>query len=245
MVPLIPEIDFISVKTFSNLGCKNKLFNPLQCKIDVLLSVILMAIFALKTAVPTQKPMPDFLLQLDRHLFKFINQGLSNPFFDGVMPWMRNPRFWIPLYLFIIVFCIFRYKNQGVILVGMLALAVGFADLTSASLIKKQVQRDRPCRDVVTSRTVISRVPCGTGYSFPSTHATDHFALAIFLCLVFFRKWKWVGIAIIVWAALICFAQVYVGVHFPVDILGGAFYGGLVGWLFFAAFRKWQPGFVA
>nr|WP_294942794.1 phosphatase PAP2 family protein [uncultured Mucilaginibacter sp.] len=189
--------------------------------------------------------MPDFLLQLDRHLFKFINQDLSNAFFDGVMPWMRNPKFWIPSYLFIIVFCILRYKKQGFILVAMLALAVGFADFTSASLIKKQVQRDRPCRDVVTSQTVISRVACGTGYSFPSTHATDHFAMAIFLCLAFFKKWKWVGIVVIFWAALICFAQVYVGVHFPVDVLVGAIYGGLVGCLFFVGFRKLQPDFVA
>jgi membrane-associated phospholipid phosphatase len=189
--------------------------------------------------------MPDFLLQLDRHLFYFINHSLSNAFFDWVMPLMRNPRFWIPLYAFIIAFCVYRYKKQGVILVLMLALAAGFADFTSASLIKKTVQRDRPCRDVVTSQAVISRVPCGTGYSFPSTHATDHFALAVFLCLAFFRKWKWMGIAVIFWAALICFAQVYVGVHFPVDVTAGAIYGGLVGWLFFAGFKKWQPGFVA
>jgi membrane-associated phospholipid phosphatase len=189
--------------------------------------------------------MPDFLLQLDRHLFYFINHHLSNAFFDWIMPLMRNPRFWIPLYIFIIAFSIWRYKKRGAILVLMLALAAGFADFTSASLIKKQVQRDRPCRDAVTSKTVISRVPCGTGYSFPSTHATDHFALAIFLCLAFGRKWKWVIPLAILWAALICFAQIYVGVHFPVDVTAGAIYGGLVGWLFFAGFKKWQPDFVA
>ncbi|MBD1364250.1 phosphatase PAP2 family protein [Mucilaginibacter sp. ZT4R22] len=188
--------------------------------------------------------MPDFLLQLDRHLFYFINHDLSNAFFDWIMPWMRNPKFWVPLYVFIIAFCVYRYKKQGAILVLMLALAAGFADFTSASLIKKTVQRARPCRDVITSQTVISRVPCGTGYSFPSTHATDHFAMAAFLCLAFFRKWKWIGIAVIFWASIICFAQVYVGVHFPVDVTAGAIYGGLVGWLFFAGFKKWQPDFV-
>lgn len=189
--------------------------------------------------------MPDFLLQFDRHLFYFINHDLSNAFFDWIMPWMRNPRFWIPLYVFIIIFCTGKYKKQGITLVIMLALAAGFADFTSATLIKKQVQRLRPCRDEVTSKTVISRVPCGLGYSFPSTHATDHFAMAIFLCLLFYKKWPWIGVAVMLWANVICLAQVYVGVHFPIDVIAGAIYGGLVGWLFAVGFRKLQPGFVA
>jgi membrane-associated phospholipid phosphatase len=181
------------------------------------------------------------LLQLDRYLFHIINHDLSNPFFDWLMPLMRNPKFWIPLYLFIIIFCIWRYKKQGVILVVLLALAVGFADFTSASIIKKNVDRVRPCRDAVVSPTVISRVPCGTGYSFPSTHATDHFAIAVFLSCLFFKRRKWVLPVTLLWAAIICFAQVYVGVHFPLDVICGAIYGALVGWLFAWGFRKLQP----
>lgn len=185
--------------------------------------------------------MLDQLLQLDRHLFHIINHDLSNPFFDWLMPLMRNPKFWIPLYLFIIIFSIWRYKKQGVILIVMLVLAVGFADFTSASIIKKNVDRVRPCRDEVVSPTVISRVPCGTGYSFPSTHATDHFAIAVFLSCLFFKQWKWVLPATLFWAAIICFAQVYVGVHFPLDVTCGAIYGAIVGWLFAWGFRRLQP----
>jgi membrane-associated phospholipid phosphatase len=185
--------------------------------------------------------MLDQLLQLDRHLFHIINHDLSNPFFDWLMPLMRNPKFWIPLYLFIIIFSIWRYKKQGVILIVMLFLAVGFADFTSASIIKKNVDRARPCRDQVVSPTVISRVPCGTGYSFPSTHATDHFAIAVFLSRLFFKRWKWVLPATLLWAAIICFAQVYVGVHFPLDVTCGAIYGALVGCLFAWGFRRLQP----
>jgi membrane-associated phospholipid phosphatase len=189
--------------------------------------------------------MPDFLLQLDRHLFYFINHDLTNAFFDWLMPMMRNPRFWIPLYLFIIGFSVIRYKKTGAILIALLLLSVGFADFTSASIIKKLIQRDRPCRDVVTTQTVISRVSCGTGYSFPSTHATDHFAIAIFLSCIFGKKWRWVWVAAIFWAAVICFAQVYVGVHFPVDVTAGALYGALVGWLFARGFKWLQPRFAA
>ncbi|MDB5008884.1 MAG: superfamily protein [Mucilaginibacter sp.] len=185
--------------------------------------------------------MPDYLLQLDRHLFYFINHDLANPFFDWIMPWLRNPKFWIPLYLFIIIFCIWKYKKQGIIIIVLMALSAGFADFTSASIIKPLVKRARPCRDVLVSKTDIERVDCGTGYSFPSTHATDHFAMALFMILLFYKKWPWIWLWGILWAGTISFAQVYVGVHFPIDVFCGAIYGSLVGWLFAFLFRKLQP----
>ena len=187
--------------------------------------------------------MPDQLLQLDRHLFYLINHDLSNPFFDWVMPLMRNPKVWIPLYVLIVGFCIWQYKKQGAILILMLVLSVGFADFTSARIVKPMVHRVRPCRDPATTGTVISRVDCGSGLSFPSTHATDHFAIAVFLSCMFYKRWKWVIPVAISWAALICFAQVYVGVHFPLDVIAGAIYGALVGWLFARLFRRLQPKF--
>lgn len=187
--------------------------------------------------------MPEFLLNLDRHLFYFINHDLSNPFFDLMMPWLRNPKFWIPLYIFIIGFCLWRYGKTGAIIIILLAATAGFADFTSASIIKYNVKRLRPCRDPVVGVTDITRVPCGTGYSFPSTHATDHFAMAVFLGLVFAKKWRWIWFWVILWAGLISFAQVYVGVHFPVDVTCGAIYGSLVGLLFAYLFKKIQPAF--
>ncbi len=187
--------------------------------------------------------MPDQLLQFDRHLFYFINHDLANPFFDLVMPYLRNPKFWIPLYLFIIGFCVWKFKKQGIIIIILIALSAGFADFTSASLIKPLVKRYRPCRDPVVSKTDIERIPCGTGYSFPSTHATDHFAMAFFMILIFYKKWRWIWLWGILWPGVICFAQVYVGVHFPIDVFCGAIYGMLVGWLFAFLFKKLQPDF--
>jgi membrane-associated phospholipid phosphatase len=182
--------------------------------------------------------MPDQLLQLDRHLFYFINHDLANPFFDLVMPYLRNAKFWIPLYLFIIGFCTWKFKKQGIIIIVLLALSAGFADFTSARMIKPLVKRARPCRDEVVSRTDMERIPCGTGYSFPSTHATDHFAMAFFMILLFYKKWPWIWLWGILWAGTISFAQVYVGVHFPVDVFCGAIYGMLVGWLFSVIYKK-------
>lgn len=187
--------------------------------------------------------MPPELLQLDRDVFYFINHHLSNPFFDWLMPYLRNPRFWIPLYIFIIAFSIYKFKKTGVIIVLLLAATAGVADYTSASIIKPAIKRVRPCRDVITSQTDISRVPCGSGYSFPSTHATDHFAMAAFISLVFCRRWRWIWYAAMFWAGIISFAQVYVGVHYPIDVLGGTLYGILVGCAMALLFKKLQPQF--
>ncbi len=182
--------------------------------------------------------MPDFLLQLDRHLFYFINHDMANPFFDWIMPYLRNPKFWIPLYVFIVGFSFWKFKKRGLLIIVFIALSAGFADFTSASIIKPLVARTRPCRDTIVSKTDISRVGCGTGYSFPSTHATDHFAMAIFMILIFSPFWRWVWFWGILWAGTICFAQVYVGVHFPIDVIGGAIYGALTGVLFAWIFKK-------
>jgi membrane-associated phospholipid phosphatase len=185
--------------------------------------------------------MLEHLIQLDRQIFHFINHDLGNPFFDWLMPLLRNARVWIPLYIFILVFCIWRYRKAGVVIVVLFALSAGFADFTSVHVIKNTVQRLRPCRDPVVSATDNCRVICGTGYSFPSTHATDHFAMAVFISLAFFRKWPWIWFWALLWAASISFAQVYVGVHFPLDVTAGAIYGSLVGCLFYLLLRKLQP----
>jgi membrane-associated phospholipid phosphatase len=187
--------------------------------------------------------MPDYLLQIDRQIFHFINNDLGNAFFDLLMPVLRNRLVWIPLYVFIFVFCLWRYKKQGFIIIMLLALTFGIADFGSATVIKSTYKRVRPCNDPAMAMTIISRVPCGTGYSFPSTHASDHFAIAIFLGAVFYRRFKWVLPVGIAWASAIGFAQVYVGVHYPVDVTSGAVYGTLVGLLFFWIFRKISPEF--
>ncbi len=187
--------------------------------------------------------MTEHLLQLDRQLFHFINYTLANPVLDAVMPWLRNPKFWVPLYLFIILFSIIRYKKSGVVMIILLLMTVGIADYGSATLLKSFFKRVRPCNDTALKGIEISRVDCGTGYSFPSTHASDHFSIAIFLCLVYRRRWIWFWA--ILWAALICFAQVYVGVHYPIDVTAGALFGSLVGagsaWIF----KRVQPQFFA
>lgn len=187
--------------------------------------------------------MIDHLVQFDRHLFYFINHDMANAFFDWLMPILREPRTWIPLYVFIICFCIYRYRKVGLYIILALTVTFAIADSGSAGLGKHVFKRIRPCNDPAMASLDTARITCGTGYSFPSAHASNHFALAIFLCLIFGKKWRWIWLWAILWAAAICFAQVYVGVHYPIDVFAGALFGTLVGWLVSVAFKKLQPNF--
>lgn len=188
--------------------------------------------------------MPDFLLNLDRKLFYLINHSLSNRFFDWIMPYMRYPQFWIPVYVFIFIFCLWRYKKQGAVIILLLLATFAVSDFGSASIAKPAFKRLRPCNDPAIAQTIISRIPCGTGYSFPSSHASNHFAIAVFLIAIFHQRWRGIWFWALLWAAIVCFAQIYVGVHYPIDILTGALFGSLVGYLFGSVvYKKLQHQF--
>src|SRR5690606_19825850 len=91
------------------------------------------------------------------------------------------------------------------------------------------VERLRPCNDIELREDIIVRVRCGSGYSFTSSHATNHFAMAVMLTFLFYRRWKHVLWLSLFWAAAISFSQIYVGVHYPGDILVGALLGSTIG----------------
>ena len=181
------------------------------------------------------------LIKIDHQLFYAINVGCSNVFFDWLMPILRNKYVWIPLYIFIIAYALKFYKLKGFYLILFFAAAVGLADYGSASVIKPLFNRTRPCNDITMQSHLIARVPCGSGKSFPSSHASDHFAIALFLITIFYKKWKSTLPILLIWAAAICFAQVYVGVHFPIDVTFGALFGSLLGYAVAKLFLKFIP----
>jgi membrane-associated phospholipid phosphatase len=186
--------------------------------------------------------MIDQIKQFDHHLFYLVNQGMGNGFFDWLMPGIRNPATWIPLYICIVGFCIYKYKKTGLYIIILLALCVGATDL-SGNVIKHSVKRLRPCNSPQMAGIITTRVPCGSGFSFTSSHASDHFAMAIFLSLIFYKRYKWLWMPAVFWAAAICFAQVYVGLHYPADVFAGALLGSLWAMLFAFTFKKLNPQF--
>lgn len=192
--------------------------------------------------------MLDQLNQLDQHIFFFINQDLSNSFFDWLMPLLRNRYFWIPLYLFMVIFFVRKFSKQGWLILVFMGLTFGLADYFSSSILKPAFERLRPCNEPLLKAEVNNLIPCGTGFSLPSSHATNHFALAFFLIAIFYNKWKPILPLAILWAFSICFAQVYVGVHYPLDVTFGGFIGGTIGYvmgtilLHLQAFKGWKSG---
>ena len=185
----------------------------------------------------------ETIRQFDVEVFLAIHRGMSSPFLDWLMPLLRNKFFWAPLYLFIIVFSITQYKKTGFYIISGLLFTFAMGDIISSRLIKPLVGRLRPCNEPTLSNDIIHRVYCGGGESFPSSHATNHFAIAVFLICLFYKKWKPILPIGIIWAALICFAQVYVGVHYPIDVIAGAFLGALIGYLCSKLFTYFRPDF--
>lgn len=173
----------------------------------------------------------ETLLHWDTQIMHWINAGWSNVFFDWLMPWMRNKLTWVPLYIFCLAWVIYNFSSRQILFViGFLAASIFASDTISSKLIKNQIQRPRPCHELHMEPPVVLRINCGSGYSFTSSHATNHFCIATFAITVFgfyMKKWKY---SWLLWALLISVAQVYVGVHYPLDILGGALLGTLVGW---------------
>ena len=170
------------------------------------------------------------LLEIDREILLWINRSLGNGFFDAVMPWWRDKLTWIPLYA-LFLFLFFRsFGRRAWIPIVMLLLTVGLADFTSSSLIKPAVARLRPCQHPELREELTLRIPCGPGKSFPSAHASNHFAIAVFLIGLFrSKKWRFFAPLLLFWAGSIALGQVYVGVHYPSDVLAGALLGTLIG----------------
>jgi undecaprenyl-diphosphatase len=178
------------------------------------------------------------LLQLDHWLFHKINQIWTNPFFDLVLPLIRQQEFWYFFYLFLLVFSLYNFGIKGCWWSVSLIMTVIIADLFSSSLVKSLIWRFRPCRDpdMIDQVRVLANY-CPGSSSFTSSHACNHFAAAwfIFITLNQTGSWRWM---LFVWAFVISYAQVYVGVHFPLDILGGAILGTAIGYGMTIFFRK-------
>lgn len=179
------------------------------------------------------------LYNIDAQIFHWINSDLSNALFDFIMPWLREKKTWIPLYIVLAVFLIYKYRRTGLFMILFTILTVSTSDMVSNYGFKKTFKRLRPCKTEMTM-PVIKRVPCGSGYSFTSNHAANHFAIATFLGLLFGYKRKLVFYGFYTWAFSIAFAQVYVGLHYPSDIIGGGLLGAAIGFLWFIAYKRFM-----
>ena len=179
------------------------------------------------------------VIELDHQLFFAINGKWSNAFFDSVLPYTRESMVWLPLYLFLLVFIWMNFGKQGLWWALFFICLAACCDLVSSKLIKDNIMRARPCRHPEIAAHIRFLVNyCPQSSSFTSSHAANHFGMATFIYFTLRRYTsKWLAL-FFVWAAIICYAQVYVGVHFPIDVTSGAILGIFIGYLMSVIFNK-------
>lgn len=171
------------------------------------------------------------LIELDYRLFFFINRELQNTFFDAVLPLMREKYFWIPLYVIIAGWLIYEFRFRSLIIAVSAVITLLLTDQFASSIIKPGIKRLRPCNDPDLMAQIHLLTDCGSGFSFVSSHAANHFGFAIFFILLFGGKYFWLTPVALLWATIISFAQVYVGLHFPLDVICGAILGLMMGFI--------------
>lgn len=178
----------------------------------------------------------EYLIELDQKLFLFLN-GLHSEGMDPVMWWISGKTTWWPFYLFLLGFLTWTRKWQMIPLVVFIVLSVTVTDQTSVHLFKEVFERLRPCHEPELQGLVhIVNNKCGGQYGFVSSHAANSFGVAMLLSMIVRKPWFWA--IMFIWAALVSYSRVYLGVHYPADIFGGAMLGVLCGWLLFVLF-KW------
>ncbi len=167
------------------------------------------------------------LERLDQQLFLFLN-SLNSPFCDQIMHAISGVLIWLPLYLAILIYLGVKYKRRFLIILLFIIIAATLSDQVSV-LIKNNVHRLRPCHEPLLEGLVhLVRGECGGLYSFVSSHATNSFNVAL-ISLMFIKK-RWFSISIVAWAAIVGYSRIYLGVHYPGDVLCGSILGALIGW---------------
>ncbi|MBL7819740.1 MAG: phosphatase PAP2 family protein [Saprospiraceae bacterium] len=182
--------------------------------------------------------MIKYFSQLDHELFEWIQMHMRNSFLDPIFLAARDKLFWIPLYIILISWVGFKFGRQAWKLFLLILITIIVTDQMNSTLLKKLVRRDRPCNEVYFKDQFVPVLPCSGGYSFPSSHATNHMGIAVMIILTcgrYLGPFKWL---FLVWALLIGFSQIYVGVHFPIDIAVGFLEGALLAFTIYSMSQK-------
>lgn len=171
----------------------------------------------------------DFLIGIDTDIFLWLNSHHS-PFWDVFMYISSGRAVWIPFYASILIAIYLRFGWRTMLIMGLICgAAVGLADYVTAGLLRPAIGRLRPAHleNPLSEFAHIVFDYRGGRYGFPSSHAANTFALAAFISLLF-RSWRCTAFMYF-WAIIICYSRIYLGVHYPGDILAGLVIGSILG----------------
>ncbi|MEQ8812112.1 MAG: phosphatase PAP2 family protein [Imperialibacter sp.] len=178
----------------------------------------------------------NWLIELDQQFFLWLNSHHAS-WLDGPMLLITGRNTWIPLYLFLVIWLIYKQKKETIWSILAIVLTIAIADQLTSGLMKPFFERLRPCHDPGISSLVHLVGGCGGKFGFASSHAANTFALATFVSLLHTGKsyWHFVWFG---WAAIVTYSRIYVGVHYPGDVLMGALVGIAAAYTIYLVGRK-------
>ena len=172
----------------------------------------------------------ETIAQLDRELFLYLND-MQSPFCNTVMVFVSEKLVWIPFYLGIVAYLVWRYRRQSILMIAMVLVAIGLSDFIASGIFKPYFARLRPCHDASLSAFVNIVEGCGGQFGFMSSHAANSFALAVFFNLILSDRYAIFKVVLIVWAVVVSYSRIYLGVHYPGDVIGGALLGSFLAYV--------------